>query len=65
MGRDGADAHRVSATFTKQQHSDLKVIADRRGIRVAWLVRLAALDLLEREHGGPRLPLEGGRHAQR
>jgi hypothetical protein len=65
MGKDGANAHRVSATFTKQQHADLKVIAEKRGIGVAWLVRLAALDLIEREHGGPRLPLEGGWDAER
>lgn len=65
MGKDGANAHRVSATFTNEQHRDLKVIADRKGIKVAWLVRLAALEMLEREHGGPRLPLGDGVHAKR
>ena len=63
MGKDGQDAHRVSVTFSRGQHSELARIAKKHGMTVAWLVRRAAERLIEQENGGPMLPLDLGRHS--
>ena len=67
MGKDGQDAHRVSVTFSRAQHSELERIARKHGMKVAWVVRRAAERLIEQENGGPMLPLDLGllTHAQR
>ena len=60
MGKDGQDAHRVSVTFSRAQHTELARIARKHGMTVAWLVRRAAERVIEQENGGPMLPLELG-----
>lgn len=66
MGKDGRDAHRVTVTLTHAQHAELERIAKRSGVKVAWVAKRAVEILIEKENGGPMLPLEiGGPHAQR
>lgn len=60
MGKDGKDAHRVTATLTKQQHAEMARIARKYGMTTAWLVRRACERLIEQENGGPLLPLALG-----
>ncbi|MCK9821581.1 MULTISPECIES: CopG family transcriptional regulator [Acetobacteraceae] len=57
MGKDGKDAHRVTATLTKQQHAEMTRLARKYGMTTAWLVRRACERLIEQENGGPLLPL--------
>jgi hypothetical protein len=57
MGKDGKNSHRISATFSREEHAELERIAKKRGIRIAWLVHIAGVELIERENGGPMLPL--------
>ncbi len=66
VGKDGKEAHRVSVTLTLTQHAELKRIAKKYRVKVSWLVRRAAEQLIEQEQGGPLLPLDlEGTHAKR
>ena len=58
MGRDGKDATRVTTTLTRQQHAELERLAERNGVKVAWLVRHAVEKLIEGSEGEPMLSLE-------
>lgn len=57
MGKDGADAARVTTSLSRAQKMDLERIAKKHGVKVAWLVRHAVDRFLEQEQGGPMLPL--------
>lgn len=66
VGRDGKDAERVTTTLTRAQKLQLDRLAEREGVKVAWLVRRAVERFLEEADGGPQLPFElRGGHAQR
>lgn len=66
MGKDGRDAERVTTTLSRAQKSELDRLAERDGVKVAWLVRRAVERYLETERGGPMLPLDlGVNNAQR
>jgi hypothetical protein len=66
VGKDGKDAERVTTTLSRSQKLQLDRLADREGVKVAWLVRRAVERFLEQANGGPLLPLEmEDRHAQR
>ena len=58
MGKDGKDAVRVTTTLTRSQHAALERLAGQNGVKVAWLIRRAAENLLEKAQGGPLLPLD-------
>jgi hypothetical protein len=58
MGTDGKDAVRVTTTLTREQHAELQRLAERNGVKVAWLVRRATERFLEEAGGGAPLPLE-------
>lgn len=57
MGKDGKDAVRVTTTLSRTQHAALERLADQNGVKVAWLIRRAVEQLLEKAEGGPLLPL--------
>ena len=57
MGKDGADAARVTTSLSLAQKNDLERIAKKRGVKLAWLVRHAVECFLEQEQGGLMLPL--------
>ena len=60
MQRDmnmGTDAARVTTSLSRSQKTDLERIANKRGVKIAWLVRHAVDRFLEQEQGGPMLPL--------
>jgi len=57
MGKDGADAARVTTSLSHAQKANRERIAKKRGVKLAWLVRHAVERLLEHEQGGPMLPL--------
>lgn len=66
LGKDGKDAERVTTTLSRAQKLQLDRIAEREGVKVAWLVRRAVERFLDEAHGGPQLPFEfKGGHAQR
>lgn len=67
MGKDGRDAERVTTTLTRSQKLQLDRLAEKEGVKVAWLVRRAVERFLDEAAGGPQLPFEfkGGDHAQR
>ena len=66
MGRDGKDAERVTTTLSRSQKLHLERIADKEGVKVAWLVRRAVERFLDQADGGPMLPLDfGDSHAER
>jgi hypothetical protein len=66
VGKDGKDAERVTTTLSRSQKSQLEQIAEREGVKVAWLVRRAVERFLDDANGGPLLPLElEGSHAER
>lgn len=66
MGKDGKDAERVTTTLSRAQKNQLDHIAEREGVKVAWLVRRAVERFLDEANGGPQLPFEfRGGHAQR
>ena len=41
MGRDGADAKRVTTTLSLSRKSQLERLAQREGVKEAWIVRRA------------------------
>ncbi len=51
---------RVTASLTKEQHRVLSALADKHKISVAWLVRYAVSQLVERADS-LQLPLDLGR----
>lgn len=66
MGKDGRDAERVTTTLTRSQKRELDLLAERQGVKVAWLVRRSIEAYLNEVRGGPMLPFEiDGGHAQR
>lgn len=66
VGRDGKDAERVTTTLSRAQKIELDRLAEREGVKVAWLVRRAVERFLDEANGGPQLPFEfRGSHAQR
>lgn len=67
LGKDGKDAERVTTTLSRDQKLQLDRLAEREGVKVAWLVRRAVERFLDEANGGPQLPFEfkSGRHAQR
>lgn len=66
MGKDGRDAERVTTTLSRAQKRELDELAERQGVKVAWLVRRSIEAYLNEVRGGPLLPLEIiGHHAQR
>lgn len=66
MGKDGKDAERVTTTLSRAQKNQLDRLAERQGVKVAWLVRKAVERFLDEANGGPELPLElRGDYAQR
>jgi len=66
MGKDGRDAERVTTTLSRAQKVELDRLAEREGVKVAWLVRRSVELYLEAARGGPMLPLDlGNIHAQR
>jgi len=58
MGKDGKDAVRVTTTLSQAQHAALERLADQNGVKIAWLIRRAVEQLLEKAQGGPLLPLD-------
>jgi hypothetical protein len=66
MGKDGRNAERVTTTLSRAQKLELDRLAEREGVKVAWLVRRSVELYLEAARGGPMLPLSlGDIHAQR
>ena len=67
MGKDGKDAERVTTTLSRSQKLQLDRLAEREGVKVAWLVRRAVERFLDQASGGPQLPFEfkSTDHAQR
>ena len=66
VGKDGKDAERVTTTLSRVQKLQLDRLAERKGVKVAWLVRRAVERFLEEANGGPQLPFEfGADHAER
>ncbi len=61
LGKDGQDTHRVSVTLSKATHAELERLARKHGMKISWIVRRAAEQFVERENGGPTLPLDLGR----
>jgi predicted DNA-binding ribbon-helix-helix protein len=51
MENDSRDSVRVTTTLTRQQHADLEHIAERNGVKVAWLVRRAVENLIQQAQG--------------
>lgn len=41
MGRDGSDAKRVTTTLTIHRKTQLERLAEREGVKEAWIVRRA------------------------
>ena len=58
MGKDGRDAERVTTTLSRAQKLELDRLAEREGVKVAWLVRRAVELYLDSARGGPMLPLK-------
>lgn len=56
MGKDGRDAVRLTATFTRAQGAELERLAKREGVSVSWLIRRATEKFIEDARGGPMLP---------
>lgn len=66
LGKDGKDAERVTTTLSRAQKLQLDLLAEREGVKVAWLVRRAVERFLDEANGGPELPFEfKAGHAQR
>jgi hypothetical protein len=63
MGKDGKNAIRLTTTLTKQQHKALERLAQKYGVKLAWLVRKSVERLLEQEAQNQSLmlaDLQGG-----
>ena len=58
MGKDGRNAKRITTTFTKDQGEALERIAKENRVDVAWVIRRAVDDLIEKAQGGPLLPFD-------
>jgi len=58
MGKDGKNAKRITTTFTLDQGKALERIAKENKLDVAWLIRKAVDDLIEKAQGGPLLPFK-------
>ena len=66
MGRDGADAKRVTTTLSITRKSQLERLARREGVKEAWIVRRALEKYLDEVDQGSVITLEGARrHARR
>lgn len=66
MGKDGKDAERITTTLSRSQKLQLDRLAEREGVKVAWLVRRAVERFLDEANGGPHLPFRvGDDYAQR
>jgi hypothetical protein len=66
MGKDGKDAERVTTTLSRAQKIHLEHLANKEGVKVAWLVRRAVERFLDQANGGPMLPLDlSDTHAKR
>jgi len=52
VGRDGANAYRVTTTLTREQHEALERLARDTGVKVAWLVRRGVVLILEQGNQG-------------
>ncbi|CUS45765.1 MAG: CopG family transcriptional regulator [Pseudomonadota bacterium] len=64
MGRDGANAKRVTTTLTLQRKSQLERVAEREGVTEAWLVRRAVEKYLDEIGAGSVLGTKGGEDAR-
>jgi predicted DNA-binding protein len=65
MGQDGADAKRVTTTLTIARKRALERLAEREGVKEAWIVRRALERYLDEIGDGPVLVAErGGVHAR-
>lgn len=58
LGKDGKDALRVTTTLPRALKVELDNLADRQGVKTAWIVRRAVEQYLDDARGGPLLPLE-------
>lgn len=52
MGRDGADAKRVTTTLTMARKAQLENLAKREGVKEAWIVRRAVERYLDEISNG-------------
>jgi predicted DNA-binding protein len=59
MGRDGADAKRVTTTLTSQRKKELENLAEREGVKEAWIVRRALEKYLDEIGAGSIISAEG------
>lgn len=59
MGRDGANAKRVTTTLTSQRKRELESLAEREGVKEAWIVRRALERYLDEIGAGPIIGAEG------
>ncbi len=57
VGKDGKDALRVTTTLPRALKIELDNLADKEGVKTAWIVRRAVEQYLESARGGPLLPL--------
>ena len=64
MGRDGANAKRVTTTLTVQRKSQLEHVAEREGVKEAWLVRRAVEKYLDEIGAGSVLGTKSGEDAR-
>lgn len=58
MGKDGADAKRVTTTLTLTRKSQLEHLAEREGVKEAWIVRRAVERYLDAVGDGSVLRAE-------
>lgn len=60
MGRDGSDAKRVTTTLSLARKRALERLAEREGVKEAWIVRRALERYLDEIGEGSVLTTEGG-----
>ena len=58
MGKDGKDAERFTTTLSREQGEALGRLAEKHGVKKAWLIRRAVERLIEQAEGGPLLPFD-------
>ncbi|MEO5338170.1 MAG: ribbon-helix-helix domain-containing protein [Magnetospirillum sp. WYHS-4] len=58
MGKDGKNARRITTTFTVEQREALERISKANKVEIAWLIKRAVDDLIEKAEGGPLLPFK-------